>query len=233
MPKHRRPLLLFLLLPLLLAAQQKPHPQAADLHGTLTRENVYSNPALGMTIVLPRKWQVVDEDTRKLIGGGSSSKPQDEDCDGALCNLQIDVSLITKPGQDPVDYISLSAYKVPPRYLDRERYPLKAFAKRQTIDSAPGSGWAIDGDLTPIQIDGKPAYRLLAHISDRMRRTTRVSRPVFLEMGVSSREMAQQRKVGFDAEQLYAKGNRHTAIIAKPIKKCQRCVWGGSRNLGI
>ncbi|MGZ4845463.1 MAG: hypothetical protein ACXV75_12210, partial [Candidatus Angelobacter sp.] len=80
----------------------------------------------------------------------------------------IDVSLITKPGQAPVDYISLSAYKVPQRYLDRERYPLKAFAKGMTVDSASGSGWIIDGDLTPIQIDGRPAYRLLAHISDRM-----------------------------------------------------------------
>jgi hypothetical protein len=169
MPKPRRHLLVFLLLPFLLAAQQqKPHTKATDLQGILTHENAYSNSLLGLTIVLPRKWQVVDEGMRKFIGGGSSSEAQDQDCDGALCNLQIDVSLITKPGQAPVDYISLSAYKVPPRYLDRERYPLKALAKRLTIDSAPGSGWTIDGDLTPIQIDGKPAYRLLAHISDRI-----------------------------------------------------------------
>ena len=68
-----------------------------------------------------------------------------------------------------IDYITAwPLYKVPQRYLDRERYPLKAFAKAMTVDSASGSGWTIDGDLTPIQIDGKPAYRLLAHISDRM-----------------------------------------------------------------
>jgi hypothetical protein len=168
MPKSSRHLLVLLLLPFLLVAQQKPHPKAADLQGTLTHENTYSNSVLGMTIVLPRKWQVVDEDMRKFIGAGSSSSPQDQNCDGALCNLQIDVSLITKPGQAPVDYIRLSAYKVPPRYLDRDRYPLQAFAKSMTIDSAPGSGWTIDGDLAAIQIDGKPAYRLLGHISDRM-----------------------------------------------------------------
>ena len=169
MSKPRWHLLLYLLFPFLLAAQQqKPYPQATDLQGSLKHENTYSNSVLGMTIVLPRKWQVVDEDMRKFIGAGSSSSSQDQNCDGALCNLQIDVSLITKPGQAPVDYIRLSAYKVPPRYLDRDRYPLSAFAKSMTIDSASGSGWTIDGDLTPIQIDGKPAYRLLGHISDRM-----------------------------------------------------------------
>ncbi|MGZ4830472.1 MAG: hypothetical protein ACXV78_12615 [Candidatus Angelobacter sp.] len=169
MPKPRRHLSVLFLLPFLLAAQQqKPHPKATDLQGTLTHENTYSNSALGMTIALPRKWQIVDEATRRVIGGGSTSATQDQNCDGPLCDLQIDVSLITKPGQAPVDYISLSAYKVPQRYLDRERYPLKAFAKGMTVDSASGSGWIIDGDLTPIQIDGRPAYRLLAHISDRM-----------------------------------------------------------------
>lgn len=166
MPRPRH-LLIFLLLSFVLAAQQqKPRSKAADLLGTLAHESAYSNSVLGMTITLPRKWQIVDDDMRKVIGGGSSSETQDQNCDGALCDLQIKVSLITKPGQTPVDYISLNAYKVPPRYLDRERYPLKAFAKRLTIDSAPGSGWIIDGDLLPIQIDEKPAYRLLAHISE-------------------------------------------------------------------
>src|SRR5580765_8203973 len=103
MPKSSRHLLVLLLLPFLLVAQQKPHPKAADLLGSLKHENTYSNSVLGMTIVLPRKWQVVDEDMRKFIGAGSSSSPQDQNCDGALCNLQIDVSLITKPGQAPVD----------------------------------------------------------------------------------------------------------------------------------
>lgn len=166
--------LLFLGLPLLLAAQQqKPQLKTTNLQGTLEQENTYSNPTLGMIIVLPSKWQIIDEPTRKLIGEGSSSETHDQNCNGALCDLQIVVSLITKaghapPGRLPNDDIALIAYKVPPRYLDRERYPLKAFAKLLTIDNAQSSDWTIDGDLAPIQIDGKPAYRLYVHIFDRI-----------------------------------------------------------------
>jgi hypothetical protein len=96
---------LIFLLPLLLSAQNQQSPSALlDLHGTLTKENVYSNPALGMTMVLPRKWQFVDKKLQARLEGSKAPRetPPDPDCAGPLCHVRINVTLITKPGQAPV-----------------------------------------------------------------------------------------------------------------------------------
>lgn len=64
---------------------------------------------------------------------------------------------------DPKPTIFLLGYKLAPEYLDRRRYPLKKFAEAMLTDSVGGSGWTLDGDITPLQIDAKPAYRLFVH----------------------------------------------------------------------
>jgi hypothetical protein len=144
--------------------QKSPPP---GIQGTLTHENVYSNPALGMTMVLPRKWQFVDDELQARLQDSSapSETPPDPNCTGPLCHPQKDVRLITKPGQAPVDYILFTAFQLSPQYRNRERFPLKDFAQTLLTANVSGSGWIPDGELTPIQIDGKPAYRLLMHTS--------------------------------------------------------------------
>jgi len=157
--------LLFLsLLPVCAQAQQPP---SADIQGTLAHENVYSNPVLGMTMDLPRKWQFVDKELKARLMDSSAPRetPPDPNCTGPLCRHQMEVTLITKPGQDPVDYINLSAHQLSPEYRNRARYPLKRFAQTLLTDNVAGSGWIADSELSLIQIDGKPAYRLLLHTS--------------------------------------------------------------------
>jgi hypothetical protein len=159
---------LLFLLPVMLSAQIQQSPSASsDLQGTLTHENAYSNPALGITIALPRKWQFVDDELQARLQDSStpSETPSDPNCTGPLCHPQKDVRLITKPGQAPIDYILFTAFQLSPQYRNRERFPLKGFAQTLLTANMPGSGWIPDGELTPIQIDGKPAYRLLMHTS--------------------------------------------------------------------
>jgi hypothetical protein len=169
MPLSTSRWILFLfLLPLSLPAQNQQPPSASpDLRGSLSNENIYSNPALGVTMVLPRKWQFVDKELQARLQGSSTSRetPPDPNCTGPLCHLRIQATLITKPGQAPVDYITFSAFQLSPQYRDRERFPLRRFAQAMIIDSVPHSDWIVDGELTQIQIDGKPAYRLLMHTS--------------------------------------------------------------------
>jgi hypothetical protein len=118
-------------------------------------QNIYENPALGLTITLPGSWLVLAEKS-------SDSHPDNSDCRGPLCgNPEIDVAIQTKPGSDPGYKLYFLGYKLSATYLNRNRYPLKWFAGMMLQGS-------LGGDLVPIekqtatQLDGRPAYRLLA-----------------------------------------------------------------------
>lgn len=150
-------LLVVLLLTLALAAQNDK--SASDKKGRFLDENTYNNPALGMTLKLPGAWEFFTEQAKKNMG--VEENKIDPSCTGPLCQSDIDVSLITKAEPVATASIFLLAYKLEPQYLDRKRYPLKIFAQSMLTDSVGGSGWTPDGDITPLQIDGRPAYRLL------------------------------------------------------------------------
>jgi hypothetical protein len=123
----------------------------------------YNNPALGMTIVLPGSWHLIGTATRPGTESQSKHPTQDTGCRGPLCGSpEIDVALEARSGSEPVYAIFLGGYKLSAEYQNRQRYPLKMFAESMAPGSMSGTGWAPAGDLTPIQLAGRPAYRLIA-----------------------------------------------------------------------
>jgi hypothetical protein len=155
--------------PLVLAACQDKRSPTSDLKGTIVGENIYNNPALGMTITLPGTWQFFTKDLQQQAGLKTEKATPEPDCRGALCGgPDIDIALISKSaisksGSIPIGAIFLQAYKLSAPYLDRKRYPLILIAKGMARDSLNGSPWLISADLAYIQLGGKPAYRLLVH----------------------------------------------------------------------
>lgn len=134
-----------------------------DLRGTISEQNVYANPALGMTINLPGEWRLLDE---------TSETPNDPSCTGPLCGApNINVVLESKPGSDSGYRLYLSGWKLSTQYLNRSRYPLEWFAGIM-LEGSMGH------DLVPLekhkalQLDGRPAFRLL--MVDRGGRTPKV-----------------------------------------------------------
>ena len=84
-----------------------------------------------------------------------------EACQGPLCgDAEIDVALQTDAPF--VHAIFLNAYKLSPEFQNRDRHPLKRFAEIMGLNSL-GEHWVPDGELTAIQLGGRPAYRLLLH----------------------------------------------------------------------
>lgn len=125
-----------------------------DLRGTISEQNSYINPALGMTINLPEQWQMAESKT---------DTPHDPNCSGPLCGSpDINVILETKPAGRPSYKLYLSGWRLSPEYMNRNRYPLRWFAKIMMEGSLGGSGLVPLGEQTAIQFSGKPAYRLLA-----------------------------------------------------------------------
>ena len=145
---------------LTLASAAQNDKSAPDKKGRILDENTYNNPALGMTLKLPGTWEFLTQQEKKDLGV-EEKEAADPSCTGPLCRSDINVSLITKAEPVATASIFLLAYKLEPQYLDRRRYPLKIFAKSMLTGSVGGSGWTQDGDITTLQIDGKPAYRLL------------------------------------------------------------------------
>jgi hypothetical protein len=133
-----------------------PQSKAAgpDLGGRLIGQNVYENSALGLTIPLPGSWVLLAERS-------SDSHHDDPSCSGPLCgNPEIDVSIQTAPGSDPGYKLSLIGFKLSAPYLNRNRYPLKWFAGIM-MEGSMGSELAPVEKQTAIQLDGRPAFRLL------------------------------------------------------------------------
>jgi hypothetical protein len=145
---------------LTLASAAQNDKSSPDKKGRFVDENTYNNPALGMTLKLPGAWEFLTQQVKKDMGV-EEKHAVDTSCTGPLCRSAIDVSLITKAEPVATASIFLLAYKLEPQYLDRRRYPLKIFARSMLTGSVGGSGWTPDGDITALQINGKPAYRLL------------------------------------------------------------------------
>jgi hypothetical protein len=138
-------------------------PTAADKKGKFISENVYTNPALGMTITLPGTWQFFEKEAQETLGIGEKApeRKPNQDCRGPFCaGTDLDVAILSKELRGS---IFLIAYKLSPEYLDRQRYPLKRFAEAMAKNSLGGTDWIMDGDLTLTELDTKPAYRLLVH----------------------------------------------------------------------
>jgi hypothetical protein len=139
-------------LSLLAYSQGQQSPK--DLKGSIVGENVYANPALGMKITLPGSWDLLPPDPTQ---SHSSS-----DCQGPLCgNPEINLILQTKADSNPAYRVYLSGYRLSPQYLNRDRNPLSKFAEVMLAGSLAGNGLVPIGTQSAIQLDGKPAYRLL------------------------------------------------------------------------
>jgi hypothetical protein len=134
---------------------------SSEKKGTFVNDHTYTNPALGMTMVLPGTWQFFEQPAQEQLGVAKEASPPEAGCPGPFCkNLEIEVRLISKSLNGAV---FLDGYKLSTQYLDRRRYPLKMFADAMTTGSVAGTDWIVSSELMPIQLDGKPAYRLLVH----------------------------------------------------------------------
>jgi hypothetical protein len=137
----------------LFAYGQEKNP-IPGLQGNLADQNVYTNPALGMTIGLPGTWTLT-EITRQTA--------RDPACTGPLCGTpEIKIELETKSESSLRYKIYLAAYKLWGEYLNRNRYSLKWFAEIMMEGSLGGSNLVPIGERSAIQFGGRPAYRLLA-----------------------------------------------------------------------
>lgn len=151
---------------LLFLPQTVDQKDLPENRGSIEGGDVYSNPTLQMKISLPGAWHIFD---RQMYSTPESKQKEKEmadrnraNCQGPLCgDAEIDVSLQTdKPF---VHAIFLTAYQLSPEYQNRQRHPLKTFAEVMSFGSGLGENWIPEGDLTLIQLGGKPAYRLVVH----------------------------------------------------------------------
>ena len=138
---------------------------APENRGELTNGNVYHNPTLSLTISLPGTWHFFDREKYSTPESRRKDEEIDErartSCEGPLCGHgDIDVAF-QSPSNPPLKYaVYLTAYKLSLEYQNRIRHPLKKFAEVMTLGSM-GDEWTVDGELTPIQIGGRPGYRLI------------------------------------------------------------------------
>jgi len=136
--------------------------QSSDTRGVLS-EGVYDNAALGMRIKLPARWQFLEKESQQQLGLKPSQPSSDApNCRGPFCNQDIDVALISVPGTEPVGTIFLAAWKLPPEYLNQQKYPLVEFARHMTLGSMGQSGLTPLTGLEPIHLGKTPAYRLVS-----------------------------------------------------------------------
>ena len=137
--------------------------------GSIEEGHVYQNPALQMKISLPGLWHIFER-TKYSSPESKQKEKEDEErsratCQGPLCgHAPIDVALETDVPF--VHAIFLTAHQLSPEYQNRQRFPLKRFAEIMSLGSL-GEKWLADGELTAIQLDGKPAYRLIIHSKQR------------------------------------------------------------------
>ena len=142
---------------------QAPEPkEMPNNKGSIEGENVYHNPTLNMTITLPGSWHFFDR-TMYLTAEEKQKKKERYEkslstCQGPLCGHgEIDVALQSPASPPGVYTVNISGYKLSSEYQNRERHPLRKFAEVMTLGSL-GDTWVPEGDLTTIQLDGRPAY---------------------------------------------------------------------------
>ena len=145
--------------------QTTDQKELPENRGNIEGGNIYLNPALQLKVFLPGAWHFFD---RTMYSTPESKQKEKEmqqrnraGCQGPLCgDAEIDVALQTdKPF---VHAIFLSAHRLSPEYQNRQRHPLKWFAEVMGLGSL-GDGWIPEGELTTIQLGGRPAYRLIVH----------------------------------------------------------------------
>ncbi len=149
---------------------QNPDPKELPANkGNLVGQNLYYNPALRLGLWLPGAWQFFDRTAYSTPEQKQHEKEMLEKarvtCQGTLCGpVEIDVSLQSPSGGPPKYAIYLSAHKLAPEYQDRILHPLRKFEEVMSLGSL-GNNWISDGELTSINLGGRPAYRLVVHNS--------------------------------------------------------------------
>ncbi len=146
-------------------AQTPDSKEVPESKGRIEGGNTYHNATLQMKISLPGAWHFFD---RTMYSTPESKRKQKEmaeraraTCEGPLCgDAEIDIALQTDTPF--VHAIFLNAYRLSPEFQNRDRHPLKKLAEIMSFGSM-GDQWVPVGDLTPIQLGGRPAYRLIVH----------------------------------------------------------------------
>jgi hypothetical protein len=146
---------------------QTPEPKESPENKGIIERNAYINPTLNMRISLPGDWHFFDVAVYYTAEAKQKEKEIVEraraKCQGPLCgDAEVDVSLQLAGAQPPVYAIFLTAYQLSPEYQNRQHHPLKRFAEAMGLGSM-GDQWVPEGELTAIQLGGRPAYRLLVH----------------------------------------------------------------------
>src|SRR5882762_1616684 len=140
------------------AADEKLVAKAAD-GGTITHGNLYENPALGMSVPLEGSWQFFEQEDQERMDVAAAKSGPPPNCAGPLCQEAIKTALITKPSRlPPFGTIFLSAYKLEPKYLDRQKYPLYKFADSMMRGSLPPDQTPAE-PMTEIKLSGHSVYR--------------------------------------------------------------------------
>jgi hypothetical protein len=121
--------------------------------------NTYINPVLELRVSLPGKWHLMPP-TKYAASAPNAEPPSDPQCRGPLCGKP-EINEALETDSLPVQSLFLTAYKIPPEYLNRERYPLKRFAETMLQGSLAGSDWVPVGSMSQVQVAGHEAYRLL------------------------------------------------------------------------
>lgn len=156
-----------LFLPALMQAQEGDAKATTEKGGTILEGHVYSNPLLGMIITLSGSWEFFEQDKYSTPEQKERLK-RDMDrakatCQGPLCGeADIKDSLQWTVEGRPVRGVFVTAFKLSPEYQNRKRHPLVWFA-RTMLASSTNAGWVSESELTPVRLDGKPAYRLVMH----------------------------------------------------------------------
>ena len=152
-----------LILPLLLLQAQERSSLTRN-QGSITLGNTYYNNVLGISLSLPGAWSFFDRLKYSTTEDRELLEKAQANCEGPLCGpLDVDEALQSPvhPGV-PQYALYLTAHALSPECQDRARYPLRNFAEAMTIRSL-GVHWIPDGELTPIRLSERPAYRLVVH----------------------------------------------------------------------
>jgi hypothetical protein len=138
---------------------------SSEIIGSLTGGNLYTNPALGISLQLTGEWEFMDNPTLRMAEGlpteGTNQAQLKSKCTTPVCGEpEINVGLSTELNPTiGASSVFVTGYKLAPQYLDRKQYPLRMLAEIMLPHS--GSGQSAQDSLTDIQLGGRPAYRLL------------------------------------------------------------------------
>jgi len=145
---------------------------SSEMVGSLTNDNLYNNPALGITLQLTGEWEFIDAPTLRAAEGLPAEEPatsaqRKSPCNAPVCGEpEINVGLATELNPTiGASSVFVAGFRLTPQYLDRKQYPLRALAEVMLPHSAAGSNsqapQAAEDTVTDLQLAGRPACRLL------------------------------------------------------------------------